>query len=105
MKQTSHHILLLSNKGTITNSSMTLAAQKSQRSLIINSHNSSECSIKNSKASSKSKDIRQKGDTSSRSKGGSKDKTLKGASLSKAMKKKDEKKVMLPTCSFKIKLT
>jgi hypothetical protein len=87
----------------INKNSCTLNAQKSQRSLILNTHNSSDCSSKTAKPASRTKDLHFRGETS-RSKANSREKPIK-TSLSKVIMKKEEKKTILPTNSYKIKLT
>ena len=106
-----------------------IARQKSQQRLFHAplSNNSSQCSSRGSseltskipsessskrvttdhkKAPSRGRDVCKNTSRDCKSKGRSKEKGLKESSLNKntMMKKKEEKK-MLPTCSFKIKLT
>lgn len=94
-----------------TPTTLHLVPQKSQRVLLTvpaQSHNSSECS----RTASRGKDtvrirISDVREGREKSKGRSREKGLKESSLGKGsmMKKKEEKKTILPTCSYKIKLT
>lgn len=96
-------------KNTITASNAQLVrGQKSQRILLTNnSHNNSDCSAKNVSNGKDSVRIRISDMRDGKSKCRSKEKSVKETSVPKVnmMKRKEERKNFLPTCSYRIKLS